>query len=237
MYDYILILILGVTCNHAVCHQAAAAAAAAASNNSSGHYGGNTPLFPQVLPYSGLGALWIPEIMSLDSAATTPAAAARGGCGQQQQHVHTVQGQGRCGSAGCENCQRLTQPPPSYTKLFLEEQPPTYTDAVGMESAAGATSAEASAASLPSVSCSPVSPPPPPPNNAAVPDARDKTCSDSSPSGSSENLPLISLSSEASASTGCSPTQDESVHLPTAPEAVPFMPAEAETSTTPPVPN
>merc|ERR1711915_469307 len=101
-----------------------------------------------------------------------------------------------------------------------------------MESAAAATSAEASAsaASLPSVSCSPVSPPPPP-NNAAVPDEGDKTCSDSSPSGSSENLPLISLSSEAS--TGCSPTQNNGVHLPTAPEAVPIMPAEAETSTTP----
>ena len=33
----------------------------------------------------------------------------------------------------CENCQKLSLPPPSYTKLFLDETPPSYTDAVSME--------------------------------------------------------------------------------------------------------
>merc|ERR1712241_1383932 len=34
---------------------------------------------------------------------------------------------------GCDSCRRLAQPPPSYTKLFLEELPPSYGDAVAKE--------------------------------------------------------------------------------------------------------
>jgi len=110
----------GLTCNHAVCHQAAAA-----SINTSG--GNTAAAFPHVLPYTGLGALWIPEIMSMETGIP----------------VHSVHSRGQC-SAGCDSCQRLAQPPPSYTKLFLEEQPPTYSDAVVLETTVDETLATSS---------------------------------------------------------------------------------------------
>merc|ERR1712126_209533 len=66
------------------------------------------------LPYTGLGAAWIPEIMTLQGFAV------------QHPQVHsTATCRGRCNT-----CRNLSQPPPSYNKLFLEEQPPAYDDSV-----------------------------------------------------------------------------------------------------------
>jgi len=82
-------------CNHAVCQQA---------HERNG-----------ILPYSGLGAMWIPEMRTV------------GGTGGLAVH-HS----GHCNNS-CENCIKLSQPPPSYAKLFLDESPPTYSDALTME--------------------------------------------------------------------------------------------------------
>jgi len=68
------------------------------------------------LPYTGLGGAWIPEIMTFQGFPLT----------QAQAQVHnTALCRGRCGP-----CRALALPPPSYTKLFLEEQPPAYDDSV-----------------------------------------------------------------------------------------------------------
>jgi len=72
------------------------------------------PQSPNYLPYTGLGGAWIPEILTLQ------------GLPQPQPHLHsTAVCRGRCA-----NCRAMAQPPPSYTKLFLEEQPPAYNDSV-----------------------------------------------------------------------------------------------------------
>jgi len=69
---------------------------------------------PNLLPYTGLGGAWLPEIMTLQ------------GLPQPQPQLHsTAVCRGRC-----TQCRTMAQPPPSYTKLFLEEQPPAYTDDV-----------------------------------------------------------------------------------------------------------
>lgn len=66
------------------------------------------------LPYAGLGSAWIPEILTLQ------------GLPVAQPQVHsTATCRGRCSS-----CRGLAQPPPSYDKLFLDEQPPAYNDSV-----------------------------------------------------------------------------------------------------------
>ena len=68
------------------------------------------------LPYTGLGGAWIPEIMTFQGFPLT----------QAQAQVHnTALCRGRCGP-----CRALALPPPSYSKLFLEEQPPAYDDSV-----------------------------------------------------------------------------------------------------------
>jgi len=68
---------------------------------------------PSYLPYTGLGAAWIPEMMTL-----------QGRLPQPQPHLHnTAVCRGRCA-----NCRTMAIPPPSYTKLFLDEQPPAYDD-------------------------------------------------------------------------------------------------------------
>jgi len=84
-------------CNHAVCQQA---------HERNG-----------ILPYSGLGAMWIPEMRTVEGP---------GGGGLAVHHS------GHCNNS-CENCIKLSQPPPSYAKLFLDENPPTYSDALTME--------------------------------------------------------------------------------------------------------
>jgi len=67
-----------------------------------------------LIPYTGLGGAWLPEIMTLQ------------GLPQPQPQIHsTAVCRGRCAQ-----CRTMAQPPPSYTKLFLEEQPPAYTDDV-----------------------------------------------------------------------------------------------------------
>jgi len=60
-----------------------------------------------MLPYTGLPAAWLPELLSL-----------------QPTH-NTAVCRGRCGA-----CRDLARPPPSYTKLFLEDQPPAYYDSI-----------------------------------------------------------------------------------------------------------
>jgi len=75
-----------------------------------------TPTRGNYLPYTGLGGAWIPEIMTLQGFPLPQA--------QAQLH-NTAVCRGRCGA-----CRTLAQPPPSYTKLFLEEQPPAYDDSV-----------------------------------------------------------------------------------------------------------
>jgi len=68
------------------------------------------------LPYTGLGSAWIPT--SLVRLAPP--------------HPLPIHATATCND-GCDGCRRLAQPPPSYTKLFLEEQPPSYGDAVVQE--------------------------------------------------------------------------------------------------------
>jgi len=70
------------------------------------------------LPYAGIGSAWIPgSMVRLAPPLPLP--------------VHAT---ATCND-GCDGCRRLAQPPPSYTKLFLEEQPPSYGDAVQKEEA------------------------------------------------------------------------------------------------------
>ena len=62
-----------------------------------------------MLPYTGLAAAWIPELLVQ---------------GPQPSHNPAVC-RGRC-----QACRELARPPPSYTKLFLEDQPPAYHDSI-----------------------------------------------------------------------------------------------------------
>jgi len=80
-----------------------------------------------ILPYSGLGAIWIPEIVSLHN---TSSVSYSGPSTLSSGAGHNT---GQCNN-GCDNCQRLTVPPPSYTKLFLEECPPDYSDDIVLKS-------------------------------------------------------------------------------------------------------
>jgi hypothetical protein len=38
--------------------------------------------------------------------------------------------EGSCLGGSCQGCRQLAAPPPSYNKLFLEDSPPSYTEAV-----------------------------------------------------------------------------------------------------------
>merc|ERR1719341_3063382 len=60
--------------------------------------------------------MWIPEMRTVEGP----------GGGLAVHHS------GHCNNS-CENCIKLSQPPPSYAKLFLDENPPTYSDALTME--------------------------------------------------------------------------------------------------------
>jgi len=77
----------------------------------------------RILPYSGLGAIWIPEIVNLHTSIVEPAQ-------QLQQPVHNTS---LCNNS-CDSCRSLTVPPPSYTKLFLEDCPPEYNDDLVLKS-------------------------------------------------------------------------------------------------------
>jgi len=70
---------------------------------------------PALLPYTGLGAAWIPELLSLQSGQPAPSPAPHS----------TAVCRGRC-----SECRALARPPPSYTKLFYDEQPPAYQDTI-----------------------------------------------------------------------------------------------------------
>merc|ERR1711872_704223 len=76
---------------------------------------------------SGLGAIWIPEIVSLHNASSASCS------GPSTLSPGAVHNTGQCNN-GCDNCQRLTVPPPSYTKLFLEDCPPDYSDEIVLKS-------------------------------------------------------------------------------------------------------
>ena len=101
---------------------AAAAAAAALSGGETerrGGGGGEVPVLPPcghaqcaraaLLPYTGLAAAWIPELLLQGPQPTHNTAVCRG---------------------RCQACRDLARPPPSYTKLFLEDQPPAYHDSI-----------------------------------------------------------------------------------------------------------
>jgi len=76
----------------------------------------SSPTRRNYLPYTGLGGAWIPEILALQGIPLP----------QSQAHLHnTAVCRGRCSS-----CRTLALPPPSYDKLFLDEQPPAYDDSV-----------------------------------------------------------------------------------------------------------
>jgi len=78
------------------------------------HHSGDSLPHPY-LPYSGLGSGFLPSMIRLPHPLPLP--------------VHAT---AHCND-GCDSCRRLAQPPPSYTKLFLEELPPSYGDAVAKE--------------------------------------------------------------------------------------------------------
>jgi len=80
-----------------------------------------------ILPYSGLGAIWIPEIVSLHNTSSVSFSAPSA---LSPSAGHNT---GQCNN-GCDNFERLTVPPPSYTKLFLEECPPDYSDDIVLKS-------------------------------------------------------------------------------------------------------
>jgi len=60
--------------------------------------------------YVGLTSLWFPDVLGLEASLRPPPPCS--------------------GSDSCDSCRQLGQPPPSYTKLFLEDSPPSYKDAV-----------------------------------------------------------------------------------------------------------
>ena len=62
-----------------------------------------------MVPYTGLAAAWIPELLLQGPPPTHNTAVCRG---------------------RCQACRDLARPPPSYTKLFLEDQPPAYHDSI-----------------------------------------------------------------------------------------------------------
>ena len=73
-----------------------------------------------LLPYTGLGAIWIPDLIHMENGH---------GSANLPGLVHNTSS---CNNS-CDSCRKLSQPPPSYTKLFLDDSPPSYTDAVVME--------------------------------------------------------------------------------------------------------
>ena len=72
-----------------------------------------------LLPYTRFGAMLLPGLMNIETGRPVSVAGP----------LHNTIS---CNDS-CENCQKLSLPPPSYTKLFLDETPPSYTDAVTME--------------------------------------------------------------------------------------------------------
>ena len=71
-----------------------------------------------LLPYTSFGAMLLPGLMDIET-------------GRPRSIAGPLHNTISCNNS-CENCQKLSQPPPSYTKLFLDETPPSYTDAVTM---------------------------------------------------------------------------------------------------------
>ena len=61
-----------------------------------------------MLPYTGLPAAWVPDLLTLRAPSHNTAVC-----------------RGRCAA-----CRDLARPPPSYTNLFLEDQPPAYHDSI-----------------------------------------------------------------------------------------------------------
>merc|ERR1711872_319639 len=107
-------------CSHAVCQRSHT------SSTPSGQLAARARR-DAILPYSGLGAIWIPEIVSLHNASSASYS------GPSTLSTGAVHNTGQCNN-GCDNCQRLTVPPPSYTKLFLEDCPPDYSDEIVLKS-------------------------------------------------------------------------------------------------------
>jgi len=107
-------------CSHAVCQRSHS------SSTPSGQLAARARR-DAILPYSGLGAIWIPEIVSLHNASSASCS------GPSTLSPGAVHNTGQCNN-GCDNCQRLTVPPPSYTKLFLEDCPPDYSDEIVLKS-------------------------------------------------------------------------------------------------------
>jgi hypothetical protein len=78
------------------------------------------------LPYTGLASALVPEILALERNVLTGSRSGGAGRPAASLPVHsTTACRGRC-----SHCRSLSRPPPSYTKLFLEDQPPSYTDAM-----------------------------------------------------------------------------------------------------------
>lgn len=74
-----------------------------------------------LLPYASLASVWVSEMTQQNRQRQRPA-------------VHTNQ---QCNNS-CENCKQLQQPPPSYTNLFPDENPPSYSESVGLPEKEGA---------------------------------------------------------------------------------------------------
>ena len=72
--------------------------------------------------YVGLGSLWFPELLGLEPLPMTAS--------QQLRSNSSTTAVCSGGADSCDCCRQLAQPPPSYSKLFLEDSPPSYVDAV-----------------------------------------------------------------------------------------------------------
>jgi len=117
-------------CNHAACQR---------SHTPGGGGGRRSSARDAILPYSGLGAIWIPEIVSLHN---NSGGVASNSCSftTMQPAAAAVHHTGVCNNS-CDNCRRLTVPPPSYTKLFLDDCPPEYNDDIVVKGSAIAAAA------------------------------------------------------------------------------------------------
>merc|ERR1712200_66419 len=88
----------GHSCNHSVCQ--------------------DPELRHNLIPYAGIGACYIPPRNNAAAVASYP---------DGRVILNNLHNTAYCDNS-CDNCKALNQPPPSYSKVCLDEPPPDYTD-------------------------------------------------------------------------------------------------------------